>query len=241
MKRVLAFAALAATLGAVAPAMAADLIIEQPVAVLPDVPAGFDWTGAYIGARVGWAAGQETDNLEPFDVTIILIDNADSFDLDGWLGGVYAGYNVQMDGVVFGIEAGIDGADISGEDDFAYEFGPTGTLSLRSDWQAHLRGRLGVALDRALIYATAGIVGANATLTATVDGAPATEYSDTNVHTGWTVGAGVEYAISDNLIGRLAVDYGAFGDQTYELGGPFMPTESSWTQTTVSAGLSFKF
>ena len=81
-------------------AAAADLYVPTPDQAI--VSASRDWTGFYIGANVGYA---------DFDAAHYG-DDSDLATLNGWQGGVQAGYNVQFDSIVLGIEADLSAAGI---------------------------------------------------------------------------------------------------------------------------------
>lgn len=237
---------LVATAGA---ASAADLVIYEPVVSKPAASSGFDWAGFYAGVHGGYAWGSEADNQSEVigggggggdtgggdPPPTSSEDPADAFDMDGFIGGVHAGYNWQTGNFVFGIEGDADFSGFSGGTDFNYD-GVTGDLALATDWEASLRLRAGVAMDNLLLYGTAGVAFAAAELTSEGN---TYNSSDTNVHLGWTVGAGLEYALSENWIARGEVRYTDFAPETYMLEEG--PVESSWTQTAVTAGLSYKF
>jgi outer membrane immunogenic protein len=249
-----------------APAIAADLPAEPEVpVVLP-----FSWTGFYVGAHAGYSWGDEDDDLDdsfgrrrppsppgppsppspphpPCDhkdrcgghhVT----DGADSFDVSGFIGGVHAGYNYQFGTFVVGIEGDVDFSGADGDNDFRAEGDVTtvGDLSLDVNWQASLRARAGVAVDRFLIYGTGGIAFADADLDfeGTVDDV-SFDASDGQSFVGWTIGLGAEYAFTDNLLGRVEVRYTDFGDQDFDLDGTSVNVD--WSQTAVMAGISYKF
>lgn len=112
-----------------APVFAADLnepIPQAPYAA-PVTSSAFDWTGAYVGANVGYtwanqAAGAGKDH-------------------DGVVGGVFAGYNYQMPNNVV----------VGGEGEVAY-----GGADPLATWTGAVRGRAGYAFDNILVYGTAG-------------------------------------------------------------------------------------
>lgn len=221
--------------------MAADLPAPPP-APAPEVMPAFSWDGPYVGASIGGAWGSETDDLSG---TTLEQPTADAFDLSGFTAGVYAGENWTSDNFLFGIEGDLNYASLNGNHDFAYDpESDIGNLSLSTDWQAFVKARAGVVVDRALLYGTVGVGAAHATLTATPspdpeDGGFSTG-SATNWHTGWVAGVGAEYAFTDSLIGRAEIDYASFGGQNYNL-GDFGTVNSSWNQTTATVGLSVKF
>lgn len=219
------------------PAFAADLPIPAPVATVPSPT--FSWEGPYIGVGAGGAVGTETDNLS---VTTQEVPVGDTFGLSGFAAGIYAGENWDLDQVVVGLEGDIGYANLTGNHDFAYGGIYTGNLSLSTQWQAFVRGRVGLPVDRALFYVTGGVGAAQASLTAATDPSDlsTTGGSSSNVHFGGTIGVGAEYAFTDNLIGRAEIDYSKFADQTYSL-GDFGSVSAGWDQTTATLGLAYKF
>lgn len=207
-------------------ALAADAVVEE---VVVDVAPVFIWTGGYVGLHGGWAWGRENDNLSDFEPQA----DGDEFDVDGFLGGLHAGYNWQSGSFVYGLEGDIDYADIDGGADF-----PIGSLSLESDWQASLRLRAGYAMDTWLLYATGGVAFGHAELSGNVLAASG---SDDNTHVGWTIGGGVEKAFTPNWIGRFEVRYTDFGSEDYDFDGLGGSVEADWNQTAVLLGVSYKF
>ena len=215
-------------------ALAADAVVEE---VVVDVAPVFIWTGGYVGLHGGWAWGQENDNLSVLEEPPPTEEQpvADEFDVDGFIGGIHAGYNWQSGSFVYGLEGDIDYADINGDADFG---GGTGNLSLDSDWQGSLRLRAGYAMDTWLRYATGGVAFGHAELEASNLGV---RESDENTHVGWTIGGGVEKAFTPNWIGRFEVRYTDFGSEDYDLGTLGDSVEADWHQTAVLLGVSYKF
>jgi len=186
---------------AAAAASAADL----PARAAPPAPVLaapiFTWTGFYGGINVGW--GWRSD-----DSSSVFVNGAaptpgtlffDSNDDGGFVGGAQIGYNYQIGSFVIGLETDIQWADT--DQDVRVRFEPAGAPGTfvpgdfrndLSDWFGTVRARAGVAFDRVLIYATAGLA-----------------YSDDN--TGWTAGGGVEWALPVNWFGSSAVTFGLEG------------------------------
>jgi outer membrane immunogenic protein len=233
------------------PVLAADL---APMPVEPAAPVymPFTWTGFYVGVHAGYAWGDEDDDLDGrFEEREIIVEGpAASFDVNGFLGGAHAGYNVQFDSFVIGLEGDVDFSGADGDHEFSASDGLiTGNLSLDSNWQASIRARAGFAFDRTLIYATGGVAFADADLEFNgSDGVGDFDFSDSQTFTGWTIGLGAEYAFTDNLIGRLEARYTDFGSPDFDLDG-FDDTfdvdgrdvNVDWTQFSVLAGISYKF
>ncbi|MGO4334285.1 outer membrane protein [Labrys sp. KB_33_2] len=224
---------------------AADLA-PRPVEPVAPVYTPYDWSGPYIGLHVGYGWGRENDNysengplLPPTPAQTQSV--ADHFNMNGFVGGAHAGYNYQINQFVIGGEVDIDYADLKGSHRYSYYGGGwSGRLQMKSEWQGSARLRAGYALDNILLYATGGIAFANGKLS---DSGQyfGTAYgtSDTNTHIGWTIGAGAEYAFTQNWIGRLEVRYTDFQKKRYVVTDPSV--KAGWNQTTVNLGISYKF
>lgn len=177
------------------------------------VDASGAWDGVYLGGFVGYGAG-----------TISNPDFPDT-DMDGFLVGANVGANFTLtEGIVAGIVGDLAWTDINGED---------GSFSLNIDWLGSVRGNLGFDAGSFMPYLTAGL--AFAGVTADFSGT-----SDSNTHIGWTVGAGVAVAVSDDLSLDLLYRYSDLGEQDYDLGGPTDAPEAV-TVHTVQVGLNWKF
>lgn len=213
-------------LASVGAARAADAIVYEPA---PEVIPGFTWTGAYIGIQggYGWADLSDDDDFFLEDNTD---DAIDSLDLDGGFVGVYGGFNYQWDSVVLGIEGDINKAWMDESFDFA-----GGDAEAEIDWFGSIRGRVGYAWDRTLLFATAGV--AFAQVDYDID---EFDFSDDESFVGWTAGVGVEHAFTDNLLARAEYRYYDFGSE--EFGNVDTGTgDLELDMHTVSVGLAYKF
>lgn len=213
-------------LASVGAARAADAIVYEPA---PEVIPGFTWTGAYIGIQGGYGWADLSDDGDFF-----LEDNTDdaidSLDLDGGFVGVYGGFNYQWDSVVLGIEGDINKAWMDESFDFA-----GGDAEAEIDWFGSIRGRVGYAWDRTLLFATAGV--AFAQVDYDID---EFDFSDDESFVGWTAGVGVEHAFTDNLLARAEYRYYDFGSE--EFGNVDTGTgDLELDMHTVSVGLAYKF
>lgn len=191
-------------------ASAADAFMDQAAA-------SYDWSGFYVGLQAGggWANMRDNSAVPPV-----------SYNLNGFMLGAHAGYNFQHGNVVFGLEADVNynwNRAVLGGPGF---FGST-------PWDASVRGRLGYAIDRTLIYATGGIAFTNLG----VDRAIAPVRVDLG-YTGWTAGIGVEHAFTKNLTARIEYRYTDFGSAT--LPAPFVGTVGL-TKSQALVGISYKF
>ncbi|RYE50985.1 MAG: porin family protein, partial [Hyphomicrobiales bacterium] len=106
-----------------------------------------------------------------------------------------------------------------------------GGYDVSVDWTGSVRGKLGFDGGSFLPYLTAGIAFAGATVD---DGA-----GDSQTHIGWTVGAGVEFAATENMSIDLGYRYSDYGDQTYNIG--FGDYDVDFQTHQVTLGLNWKF
>jgi outer membrane immunogenic protein len=204
-KLLLASAATALLTGA---ASAADLPRRAaPPPVFTPVPV-FTWTGAYFGINAGYAFDASSRNTGsafavPFPYaapgTVATFRNRSQ---DGFSGGGQIGYNWQLtpgSGVVFGVEADAQYLDFGRNRNSAFISGalapgyyvtdPRGLSSL--DFFGTVRGRLGYAFDRTLVYGTGGFAYGSGSADRSFGGFRGND----SFRTGWAVGGGIEYAL----------------------------------------------
>lgn len=224
-------------------ATAADLIIVDPPVY---APALYDWNGFYAGINAGFGGGVFE---HPLEITggPDLTGSAD-VTASGFLGGVQAGYNWQWDdGFLLGIEADIQGSTVDGRVSLTLTDG-MGTLDAdlgtKLDWFATIRPRLGFVNDRFVVYATGGLAWGQTTSSISVDfGGPLIDESVTNDRFGWTVGAGIEYALTDTITFKTEYLYTDLGsEEILNLApGPTITADSDVAFHAVRAGINFQF
>jgi outer membrane immunogenic protein len=257
MRKISLLAALLAFNGT---AFAADLPVKAPpVRVIPAT-----WTGCYIGVNIGGGWGQHTG-----DRGIINSGNSTlnagigvPAELDigpsGVIGGGQVGCNYQTGQFVFGVETDIQGSGIRGNASIFFP-SPNGGITDATlatgheqlDWFGTVRARAGfTAMNNLLLYATGGLAygkvssSASLVLTPASDGNYAGSASGTK--TGWTAGAGAEYAFARNWsvkVEYLYVDLGTTNVRMVDPGRPntFIDYGFSHRENIVRAGLNFKF
>lgn len=180
-------------------AVAADM--EAPL------PTAYDWTGFYLGLNAGVAWNNsdvdfDSDIAGPFDGLASNIEG----DQTVFTGGVEAGYNWQMDSIVFGVEADFNYIGFDESENFDDGAGNTANFDFEADWFGTVRGRIGFAADNLLIYGTGGLAYGHAEIDGTVtDGVNTLSGDDSSVNWGWTIGAGMQYAFNENWI--LGAEY----------------------------------
>lgn len=177
MKKLLLCGIAAATFATASMAAAADMPLKAP-----PLPV-WSWTGVYVGGNVGysWAhwASYNTAGNTNFPTGTGLTDTA-SPNVDGWVGGLQAGYNRQLSpNWLVGIEGDFQWSGEKASDPGAFSLSfpsgittgicdahPTCTATINTsvtnnwglDWFATLRGRLGlIAAHDWLFYGTGGL------------------------------------------------------------------------------------
>jgi outer membrane immunogenic protein len=149
-------------------ATAADMRVKAQSAA----SSAYSWTGFYAGNNAGVAWGtfdpSTTAPLNP--ATGLLAANAAAVTAAGatlgikpssFTGGFEAGYNWQTSNTVLGLEGDIESFNLKGNSSFAGTFpgGVVGfglTSSASTTWLATARGRVGIATNNWLVYATGG-------------------------------------------------------------------------------------
>jgi outer membrane immunogenic protein len=242
--RTLFFAASALLLlPAADPARAADVPAKAPV-YRSQPPVAYSWTGFYLGGHVGAGWATNDWNASGFiGVPQSLRLGAGS--ATGFLGGVQAGLNYQVDAMVFGLESDVSWAQISGESCNTIQGGIHCTS--KAERLGTITGRFGIVADRALVYLKGGATWLHDEHVLSIIGSP--DASVSGDKWGWTGGAGIEYALTQNWSAKLEYDFMDFGNQ--QLVFVTTPVGTTETQTTtaeikqriqtVKFGLNYKF
>ena len=215
-------------------AIAADAIVDyQPVTPAPVVESPvFDWSGAYLGAAVGYVFQHPTE-VAAFDPAGNRFSNRYVTGADGFVGGIFGGYNADWNGFVFGVEGDVDYADSS---ETRETFGGTALTSMDLGLHGSLRARMGYAFDRTLVYVTGGLAIADLEYGVTDATGSAT---NTSTKTGYTVGAGVDFAVTDALFLRGEYRFTDYGSDALSTAAA---TYDFDTEThIVKVGLGYKF
>lgn len=214
-------------------AQAADIAVRS--AVPAPYVAPFTWTGLYSGVHVGYGWGRA------------VVDNFLYPRPKGWFGGASIGYNWQADKVVLGVEADFNYGKVN-DSDTVTPLGLSVSATSRVDYFFTARGRLGFVVDRALLYGTGGFAwGHNKGVTSLTSYPPIPDESPRitrrfaeREHAGWTVGGGLEYALTDAWSAKaeyLYIDLGTKG-YTFIRGEPL---DISLKFHTIKMGLNYKF
>ncbi len=172
------------------------------------------WTGPYVGANAGYAWSDRDDQLA------LRGDQPTGLFSTGGFAGVQVGYNFQLSRYVLGVETEFDGADIGNS---VHDLAWGDNFSSRLRYFGALRGRVGYTFDRALIYVAGGL--AYGGLSSNVNGPVLTgsPYNFSGVAVGYTLGGGVEYALTNNWSIRTEYQFMDLGknDPTNAAGAPY--------------------
>lgn len=209
-------------------AFAADLVSPPPAMASP-TPAAYDWSGFYLGVFGGVATSRQDFSTDPAGLTF-------GVNGGGGFGGVQGGYNFDLGGAVLGVSADLALANIGG--DLSASFGP-GSIDAAStiDYLGTVQARVGLPWDNLLLYLHGGYAYAHEKQSITGIG-PGINFDQG--HSGFVVGAGVDYAINQNLSLETEYGYYNFGStQITSLGGGSINETTSFH--AVKAGLNYKF
>jgi opacity protein-like surface antigen len=183
-----------------APALAPVLVRKAPAPV-----AAYDWTGIYIGGHVGagfsyrdWTFGGGSTS-----------EAGDAAMLGGQLG-----MNYQLGKWVAGVETDVAWGNLKEES--ACPDG-SNTCWTRQTWLATVTGRIGYAFDPALFYLKGGAAFTHSDYFKTAPLPSALDERSGGRRSGWTAGAGMEYALWNSWTLRLEYDYSDFGSRSFAM------------------------
>jgi outer membrane immunogenic protein len=236
MKR-LVFGIVGLTALLAAPAMAADLAPMPVKAAAP--PSVFSWTGCYLGVHVG-GGKQSSDRI-----------SEGTFGGVGAIGGAQAGCNLQWRQFVIGVEGEYWASGLR-DRNFFQDIDETFEQSSRNRWDGAVSLRSGFAIERAFIYGKLGVVWGKFEYADDASNLIPQSFSTRGnaTFTGVLIGAGFEYALTDNWTTKFEYNYLDFGDKVVD----FTSTEcvpgcvtSTFRQTVkevkqiAKVGVNYKF
>jgi outer membrane immunogenic protein len=249
------------------PALAADLPARVTKAPPVLVSPAYDWSGFYVGVSAGYTFGED-ENISTTGQVQANINNVIGgarpgqvrLEREGFIGGGQAGYNWQVTpNWVVGLETDISYTDIREDRNVVtVPLNGIGTLnnvfSTRMEYFGTVRGRIGYAWDRTLLYATGGLAYADIENSVAFFG-PSTaggllQFQGRNRRTeaGYTVGAGIEHAFGSNWSVKAEYLYYDFRDETVNVavignggGGTGYNSRFENDGHIVRAGLNYKF
>jgi outer membrane immunogenic protein len=214
----------------------AALSYAAPARSSYDRPKTLNWSGPHLGIFSGYALGNWTGDATDYPHQ----------PMNGWLGGALAGYDVQLsNNWIAGIEADISLSDIKQTDNYI-----DGAFTLKIDYLATLRGRLGYALNRTFFYATGGLAVAHIDFTGNQyhpggPGSPPFQATADNMHYGYAIGGGIQWAMLDNMSFKAEYLWVDLPNKTYvptmAPGGPTNSRRARCNGSIVKAGFNCQF
>ena len=195
---------------------------------------GYNWQGLYLGVNAGYGWGN--DNAASFSA---FGGSSGAINPSGWFGGGQVGYNAQFNSLVLGLEADLQGADIS--DTTALAGGGAFTQATTDiEWFSTLRGRVGYAAGPALLYLTGGwaFADVNTSVNQTI-GPNSVGMSNDDIKTGYTLGGGVEWAFAPNWSLKSEYLFVDLGKETWSSPVGTYSTDTDFH--TARVGLNYRF
>ncbi len=269
-RRLSGLAAAALTVAGPRMAHAADLwTLKEPPSQGVFYAPPFTWNGFYVGLNAGGVLGTGSRTTTLYDAGFPLLStdypNTLGTGASGWLGGGQTGYNWQLGGAVFGVETDIDWTSVNKTYSFtsapltAYVPGDIVNVhaSAKLDWLGTARARIGFVATpdyHLMVYGTGGLAygGGNGYLNVfdNVDGL-AWHGAPSSTRLGWTIGAGVEYAITDNITLKAEYLYYDLGSNNVVTApnlaasvffpGVYAAAKYNYDGSIVRVGANFKF
>jgi outer membrane immunogenic protein len=237
------------------PVSAADL--PPPIAPPPTAPAvyipiapTFGWTGFYLGGNAGWgwSWNSMTDSGPGIFGQVFPVGTVTNLSQNGWLAGGQVGYNYQISQFVVGVEADADATGIKNSQ--SINVGTlTGSATYKNDIMGTLTARFGYAIDRVLLYGKLG----GAWTRDNYNGSASDGSGVSGLFNRWggAFGAGLEYAVINNVTLKIEYDYLYFGTQNETLNfnatdrvtGTITgdPNNVKLSASVVKAGVNFLF
>ena len=243
-------------------AIAGSAFAAEPAPTPPPVVPVFTWSGVYLGGQVGYAWGQDNVSWSGTANNLGLAGGSFGEGQQGVIGGARVGYNIQPNPwFVAGIEASVDGTSLSKSvgvplADFAGDTFGSMTASSNAGIQGSVRGRLGIAFDRVLIFGTGGVAvtSFNSTYfdtTGFFTGVPGINETLSYTRAGFTFGGGIEYAITDNWSVQAEYRHSNFGHiSDYPFANPnafvlpaggYVVAQHYLTENQVQVGFAYRF
>jgi len=209
-----------------------------------------NWMGPYVGIAggYGWGHSNQTDSGIPCNFfnncpppAYLQCGAGDgSYAVRGGMIGATLGYNWQYGPWVFGVESDYSWADINGSSNTCGATSPVPhACGTKLQSLGTLRARIGYAVGATgnwLPYLTGGpAVGDVRAWDALY---PA---SGCGLHTGWTLGGGVEASIAQNWTFKVEYLYADLGSHLMFNVVPGVPETVSFTANIIRVGVNYKF
>lgn len=236
------------------------LVATSPALAASPPPSPFySWSGFYVGGNAGYSWG-----LAKTDVTFtdlgdgVPTSSPSTLNLNGFIGGVQAGYNWQYSNWIYGIEADFQGSGERGSAVFSTSyisdsegFTLNQTRDAKIHWFGTVRGRIGWLVDPAtMFYGTGGLAYGKVSVSGVVSDFENTGnvfgYGSSRVNVGFAVGAGIEGAFKDSKkwtwkLEYLYLDLGSLsGTSVEQIAGNPYSWNAKFTDHIFRAGFNYR-
>lgn len=251
----------------------AGLSIASAADVLPyyksaaPLQSAYSWGGGYVGINGGYGVSNDTMSIAGANAigNAVVATGAVPGSLNthprGGFVGAQIGYNWQSGFIVYGLEADMQYSDIKGSASQTLSLAPLNIpVSLTTagnsnlDWFGTVRARVGyLVTPNTLFYGTGGLAYGNVsgstsvTLAAPAPFAASAVGTYSNLKTGYTVGGGIEHAITPSVILRTEYSYIDLGSHSTSFSGNVNGTPVNFTSRhddtfhRFGAGVSYRF
>jgi outer membrane immunogenic protein len=176
-----------------------------------------DWSGVYVGAFGGYGAAAFDGITDSNKIGTPGTTNMSGEMQWGFAYGGYAGFNVDNNGFLMGLELDFGGADFS---ETAADEGGDDIDTHSVNWVGSFRGRLGATYNDTLFYMTGGLAMADSTFESIDEKGDVVDENSGEadlVSFGYVVGAGVEQRFHERISLRLeGLYYGAMDEHTFK-------------------------
>ena len=183
------------------------------------VPPPYTWSGFYLGVNGGGGLGSSA------------WDTTNAFNISGGIVGGTLGYNYQFGHAVVGAEGDIDWSGLKGSTTGGCPAG----CSTGDSWLSTVRGRLGYAADRFMPFVTGGAAFGN--INASTPGLA----GGSSTNAGWTIGAGLEFAIAGNWTAEAEYLYVNLGKFNCGLNCGAVTDNVSFSANLIRGGINYRF
>ncbi len=235
-------------------AQAADLPSRVKATTPLSAAPVFSWTGFYAGGNIG-AGWKRTAQYLPAQTFLLLgvsytfpasaVDGGFSNASSAYIGGLQAGYDHQMGSWVFGVQANVEATGMNVRS--AWPKNLSEKVSSKAKAVGSFTGRVGYAIQPSLLVYAKGGLGWSRISYLDIYHDPTYFYSvkGSATHWGWTVGAGLEYALTSNLSTFIEYNHADYGSKNVRMRDS--DQQNSWLFNysnridTVMVGVNYRF
>jgi len=240
------------------PALAADVVYEEPAAPVVALAPAYTWNGFYIGGQAGAAFNNESGDVEynpttgAFFPSTSFAPGENSSDDAAFVGGAHVGFDYQINSLILGVVADINYIDASTVSSYTLGTAVTGfdTFGVSQDinFIATARGKIGfVPTERLAIYATGGVAYADTDVEFVTPGVLnatrgfGTSVESDNDDVGYAVGGGVDYLVTQNFSVGIEYLYTDIGETNLDVSytNPLLPVGQQTFETSSNDDLDF--